>query len=345
MTEAVVLICDRDYLVPTVGAALAARAHLSRAVPILLYLTEPEHELAAAVERIVAPQGVSIIVAKLPGFEAMQVGALHSTHVTLATMARLWLDELLPREVTRFLYLDGDIDISGPLDPLLAAPVPPRGFLAAPEVKLLIDGEIGSRGRVARSYLAGLGLARGADYFNAGVLLVDRAGWGEISAAARDFILAHPERCPFHDQSALNAVAGGARRELSLLWNWQTDFMTVMDPRRLGIRPAIWHFTGFPKPWQAAFPPWGEEFGRSFALGAATLAPLRLAPPPADPAVIADGVRMYEQTRARLLRRYPWRLLTRRRRILAALRRTARTMPPATAPARAGRKEMALADD
>jgi hypothetical protein len=343
MTTAIVLICDRGYLVPTIGAALQARAHLpDPAVPVLVFLTEPDDALLATVGDAVAPHGVDLRAAELPGFEAVQVGALHRTHVTLATMARLWIDRMLPAEVTRFLYLDGDIDITAPLAPLLAMPVPPHGFLAAPDVNLLIEGEVGSRSRVARGYLSGLGLSRGADYFNAGVLLVDRAGWADVSAAALAFFAAHPERCPFHDQSALNAVSRGIRGELSPVWNWQTDFMAVVDPGRLGVVPAIWHFTGYPKPWQARFPPWADGFGSGFECGAALLAPLGIGAPPEDADAVAAGVRRYAEMHAKLHRRYPWRLLTRRRRIEAVLRRCA-VRAAAPAPLRL-QEETALAD-
>jgi lipopolysaccharide biosynthesis glycosyltransferase len=330
MTVAVALVCDLAYLVPTVGTALAARAQIAdRSVRIFVFVADLDAALGERLARVLAARGVTLRAAALPGLRAMEVGPKFDTHVTVATMARLWLDELLPTDVSRFLYIDGDVDITGPLDPLLALQVPPGGLLAAPDCNLLVEGEFGQRSRVARGYLAGLGLTRGADYFNSGVMLVDRAGWGAICAEARAFHRAHPERCPFQDQSALNAAVRGRHGELSLLWNWQTDFLAVMDPRRIGLSPATWHFTGFPKPWQATFPPWGEAFGRSFALGVEALAPLGIAPPRDDPAAVAAGVRRYQEAASRLRKVYPWRLVTRRHRILAQLRRTE--------PARGGR--------
>jgi len=41
---------------------------------------------------------------------------------------------MLEPDIERFLYLDGDIDITGALDSLLALPMPSGGFLAAPDV-------------------------------------------------------------------------------------------------------------------------------------------------------------------------------------------------------------------
>jgi lipopolysaccharide biosynthesis glycosyltransferase len=234
-------------------------------------------------------------------------------------MARLWIADLLDPEVDRFLYLDGDVEVTAPLDPLLAMPLPPGGFLAAPDVTWLIRGRWGNLARSKLPYLDALGVPADA-YFNAGVLLAERAGFHAIGRAARDFFLRSPELCRCQDQSALNAVGRHLRGELSLNWNYQTEFMVTADPRRWNCTPAIWHYTGFPKPWQAKLFPWvGEEFGRSFRIGAELLAQAGVAAPPPDPVQIEGARRQREGLRRRIQWLHGWRRLARERKVRAAM--------------------------
>ena len=61
--------------------------------------------------------------------------------------------------------------------------MPKNGFLAAPDLPMLIARDYGGSARLTRDYLSGLEITNHDDYFNAGVLLVDRAG-KEISSEA-----------------------------------------------------------------------------------------------------------------------------------------------------------------
>ena len=312
MSKAVVFICDQDFLVPTVGAAVSARSHTADgSVRVLVFVTDISPASLDAVRRIVEPKRVCVRAASRQGFAEVDRAKFNPTHVPVSTLARLWLDELLDADVEKFLYLDGDIDITGPLDPLLALPIPKRGFLAAPDLPLLVEGNKGASARETRAYLDGLGIKCSRNYFNAGVMLVDRSGWGAVARTAREFFLANPERCRYHDQSALNATAGHLRGKLSLLWNYQTDFMAVADPRRWGYQPAIWHFTGFPKAWHGGIFPWGDEFGQSFSLGTELLRPIGFDARAPDIRALAHGVRIREKLEKRLKWVYPWRRLGR----------------------------------
>jgi hypothetical protein len=235
-------------------------------------------------------------------------------------MARLWIDDLLPPDYDKFLYLDGDLEIAGKLDALLATPVPHRGFLAAPDLPLLIAQDWGRTARQTRNYISNLNVRDPDDYFNAGVLLVDRAGWSDLAGEAFCYFNRFPERCRYHDQSALNATAQSKRGRLSLLWNYQSDFMAVADPRKWGVSPAIWHFTGFPKPWHADVFPWSNGFGQSFNLGASVFGEAQVEmPPPPDAQSLSLGIKGREKLEFRLRWIYPWRRLRRAKRIRAEL--------------------------
>lgn len=334
---AVALICDRNFLAPTIGTAIRARSYVDDPnVRFFVYLTGSRHgdddlELVERLGETVSEAGIDLRYEPLDDLSDIDAETYNKTHVPVTTMARMWLDYLLPADVTNFLYLDGDVDITGALDPLLNLKPPEGGFLAAPDLPLLIENDMGNAARKTLAYLDNLGVKRGADYFNCGVMLIDRSGWGDLSREALEFFAGNSTICQYHDQSALNAVAGGRRGRLSLYWNYQTDFMMVMDPREWGIQPRIWHFTKVPKPWHRAAFPWPAEFGTSGRAGYEIFARAGV-PLPTDPApdCINRQILYREKLRQRFRFVYPWRRRFRTQRILADLKGTADQIPGAT---------------
>jgi lipopolysaccharide biosynthesis glycosyltransferase len=320
MSTAIGFICNYAYLVPSVGAALQARHHTSDPdVKIEIFVTDASDELLANAQSAVQEKGIRIRSANLDEFASIESKRPSGSQpLPLATFARLGLDELFEPDIDRFLYLDGDIEITASLDPLLAQPIPSGGFLAAPDVLCMIATERSTRATLTRSYIRNLGIQDDA-YFNAGVLLVDRRGWKAMSAKALDYYHANSHLCIANDQSALNAVAGAARGRLSILWNYQSEFMHVLDPRRLGYQPAIWHFTGSAKPWQSSELVWGKEFGKGFAAGAEIMKSAGIVVPPPREDLVAGGIDNSKRGRFRLTWMYPWRRITRGNAIRAAI--------------------------
>jgi lipopolysaccharide biosynthesis glycosyltransferase len=270
----------------------------------------PDAKLSG-LRQIAEPDGIYVKSASIPDLIRVSPKDFNKTHVPVTAMARLWINELLDPKYERFLYLDGDIDITSSLDPLLHLPIPSAGFLAAPDTPMLVANNYGKSARVTRDYLTGLGITNPASYFNDGILLVDRSGWSDVAGEAWEFFRKHPERCKFHEQSALNATAQSRRQELSLVWNYQTDFKAVADPRRWNISPAIWHFTGFPKPWNAVVFPW-EGFGSSYRIGRDAIARAAIELQSVDRSTeIAAAVSQRNKLRRRLRWIYPWRRIAR----------------------------------
>jgi lipopolysaccharide biosynthesis glycosyltransferase len=316
MATAVVLLCDSNFLVPTVGAAIAARLQTSdAAVGVYIYVLDRDNHDLEALRRALAPRGVQLSAVNIAELGMVKPSDFNQTHVPVSAMARLWINEFLPPQFDKFLYIDGDVDITGSLDLLLALDVPAGGFLASPDLPFLIGGDYGKCARSSRSYLDNLGIANPDAYFNDGILLADRRGWSKIGAEAWAYFKRYPHRCQYHEQSALNAIAGARRSWLSPLWNYQTDFMAAADPRQWGIEPVIWHFTGSPKPWHAAVYPWTAGFGRSYKLGAAAYRTAGVdVPSLPDAQSLAASVDSREKLRFRSRWIYPLRRIQRRRR-------------------------------
>jgi lipopolysaccharide biosynthesis glycosyltransferase len=99
-------------------------------------------------------------------------------------------------------------------------------------------------------------LEAGTPYFNAGVLLVDRAAWNRRGITDRciEYLERNREALRFGDQDSLNVACAGAWREVPAKWNYQG---WRPDPGQFEVRPddvRITHYLGRRKPWNPDFP-------------------------------------------------------------------------------------------
>jgi lipopolysaccharide biosynthesis glycosyltransferase len=312
MKEAVVLICDRNFFAPSLGAAISARRHLhSEDSKVLIYVTDADSDWLARVVPAATSEDIEVHAADVPEIEAM--GSVHrDRNLPPVTLARLWLHRLLPDTVERFLYIDGDVLVEDRLDALLANELCESKLLVASDTVALCDGEWGKTAKREKAYLDALGVSAG-EYFNAGVILTGRRLWEGIAGEAVDYLTKHPKRCRSSDQSALNAVARGHTARLSQRWNYQSDHMMMLDPRRADIRPGIWHFTGGPKPWQGAGGnwPWDESFTWAYRAAHRRLRGLSLEEPVPTTKQLQSGLVHRARSKWRYKWIYPHRRMTR----------------------------------
>ncbi len=177
---------------------------------------------------------------------------------TTAMMSRLFLGDFAPTIYTQYLYMDGDVQIVGSLDPLIDAEVPPGHFMAANDPLTFQLDDNTARSRQLLRHFQRIGLTRDQTrgYFNSGVLRINREGWDQIGRRAWELFSSNKGSAKFPDQDVLNLVAGEYRIPMSLTWN----FPIFMRNSRVEaeIQPRILHFMSSPKPWQGKFPPWTE---------------------------------------------------------------------------------------
>ena len=170
--------------------------------------------------------------------------------ITKTTYYRLFLAELLPHEIDKVLYLDGDLIVRHSLLPLWNIDF---GENAVAAVNDCSSGLIDYYNRLKYPYDLG--------YFNAGVLLVNLKYWRE-HYVLRDFIAymeKHAESIRCHDQDILNAVFCDKKVFVPLKYNLQHSFLwknnqeydywkyerEVLEAR---WDPTIVHYTN-DKPW------------------------------------------------------------------------------------------------
>lgn len=168
--------------------------------------------------------------------------------ITSVSYYRLWLAEILPSDIDKILYLDGDVIVRHSLQSFFDID------LSDYAVGAVYDGWEDNTVYNRLKYSSNLG------YFNAGVLLINLAYWREY-AVINDFISYmrnHSEDIKWCDQDVLNACFSDKKKFLPLKYNFQNGFLWKnpnIDFTSLGKEilenykdPIIIHFTG-EKPW------------------------------------------------------------------------------------------------
>ncbi len=178
----------------------------------------------------------------------------------VATYARLVLADYLPDNVDRVIYLDCDLLVLGDISSLLDVPLSGALALAVPD----------AYGRALHiDRLACLDVSPWANfdarsaYFNAGVMVVDVAGWRRegISTQALELGRKHRRRLAFRDQDVLNVLLAGCWSAIDFTWNfhevpqwlaaWEAPKLSRQELQELVRYPKVVHFITDDKPWNA----------------------------------------------------------------------------------------------
>ena len=317
---AICYVADTDFLYPTLlSIASLRRFPAGRAASIFLFCLDPGcfdlTRLVAHTQSI----GVTLQILNLKELLRHDPSKWNRTHVTEASLGRFYMEPLLPPEVERILYIDGDTLVVGDPAPLLAFEPPANTLAAAEDISFFSRNDWGQFGQRSRDYFAALRIAPELGYFNGGVLMARRAAWRSITTEAAEFLVQNLEHCAYHDQSAMNAVVGSRRIALSPAWNFQTPFRYWNVDA--SVMPRILHFTGFPKPWMADVPPWTEAH-RLIEEMQQELASLELPRTRLSHDEIARFKAQFLRRRRRLAL-WPLRVIQRRRELLALVARAA----------------------
>jgi len=258
--RAVVFVTDRGFLVPSIVAALQV-ARQPRAVSIadvFVVLIDMGSDIIASLTGHFEKSGLNFLPMPSGLFLPPENTFFNRTHVPRSALGRLALHRVLPDRYEHIVYLDGDTQIVGDITPLLCHSVQPGHVAAVPEGNWLCAGDFGDYWPKHRAYMTSLGIEDPRDYFNSGVLAFRMDTWREMAPKALEYFVRYPEKCLYHDQSALNAIFCGRNERLSPIYNFLSLYaeLDVADK----IKPRIIHFTGGNKPWNYLGPPWNGRF-------------------------------------------------------------------------------------
>jgi lipopolysaccharide biosynthesis glycosyltransferase len=171
-------------------------------------------------------------------------------HISIVTYFRLIIDELIDPSIERIIYIDADTIVCQKLSDLELIDL--KGLILAAVVDP--GDECWTKDKIAN-----LGLNNFADYFNAGVMVIDMKAWRKKRMGAKTLYFAQnfPHLTLSWDQDALNYVLSGEWYRLPLAYNVQTHFIKGRIPVGNEISevdaalaaPIIVHYNTADKPW------------------------------------------------------------------------------------------------
>lgn len=172
-------------------------------------------------------------------------------YITLASYFRILFPSIFKPEVSKILYLDGDMICLDSINSLWNKDI--SDYSAG----VVIDIYSSDIRRINR-----LSLDIQNEYFNAGMMLINLDWWrkNNVQNKALKFISENPDTCVAHDQDALNKVLEGTVKFLEPKYNllldfWKKDntlfvqkkhFSQIAQAKKF---PVIVHFSGAEKPW------------------------------------------------------------------------------------------------
>ena len=251
---------NEQYAMPLAVTLSSLLRNLKSPLPVRIFIlstslsAEAKHRLTRALMQ--KRRNVDLI------FTSVDADLLSSyspiRHLTVDTLLRLLIPELLSPDIEKALYLDCDLCVLKDITPLWQVD----------ETQFPAYASIDSAVRVVsdewglRNYEE-LGIPGNSPYFNAGVLLMNLRKWREeqIGRACLEYLKHHQSF--FLDQDAINAVLIGRIGLLPMTWNsnvgalrhyskWpEDDLKRAIAPELHSLRhsPAICHFAGGGKPW------------------------------------------------------------------------------------------------
>ena len=241
-TVNVALCCDDTYA-QHVGVALcSALANLSRQshARVSIVCSKFGRENRKKILSIAGTYNadVQFIEVNKKDFKGLKI----SHHISPATYFRIALPDLLPKELSKVLYIDSDLIVKDDLTKLYAVDISdaPLGAIA--------EADQGSPDIPRQT----MGIPRDAVYFNSGVMLINLQKWRRdgLSQKLFDFIRKNPDRLRYWDQDALNIFFHNAFKPLHYRWN--LSIQHIKKPALYDIKDiGILHFIGGhnDKPW------------------------------------------------------------------------------------------------
>lgn len=188
-----------------------------------------------------------------PFDEDLLEGLPSGTHkyITPTTYCRLFIQDIIPQEVDKVLYLDGDIIVVSDIKDLWAT-----------ELSENLVGAVSDEVNGYEQYYQRFGFPENHIYFNAGVLLINLKEWrgNNVKQKALDYISQPHPQLDNADQDILNVLCCERIKELPLRYNMQDALLRRHVPNiRKEVSSAIeneicntniLHFSCVKKPWQ-----------------------------------------------------------------------------------------------
>ncbi len=260
-TRSVVIGCaiDRAYLMPLAAMMRSILVSSPGLDHIHLYVLNSGVSEADKTRLIASWNAARVTVTWIPLDVSALAGLPVWGRMNVVTYARLLIGQLMPSSMDRLIWLDCDLVATRDIGELWALDIGANILLAARDMVVPCAG---SDFGIA-SYKM-LGVPAAAPYFNAGVMLIDLAGWREAGVGERAlaYLHEHWRDVILWDQEALNVAVHGRWAPLDSRWNviasvsgrpfFSPRHLDAAEYRRAIADPWIVHFAGTWKPWLLA---------------------------------------------------------------------------------------------
>jgi lipopolysaccharide biosynthesis glycosyltransferase len=255
--HAVCYIASDGYLFQTVVSALQARANLHESAAVYVISLVTSEEVSAEQQLFADICETNGVVFRREPMALMEGFS--------PTYGRLFVDRFLPDEIEEILYLDGDTQITGPIDELMFAEPPVSGAIGVRDPMVFIQASVASLGTKIDSWWDQSELSEQirARYINAGVLRLSRSYVPELRAKALQIHSERGSTIRFADQDLVNLVLEDRVEVVSMRWNFP-GFLLSSQVAELA-EPRIIHFMSSPRPWNAPLWPWGRAYYDPYA--------------------------------------------------------------------------------
>jgi len=172
-------------------------------------------------------------------------------HVDKPTYYKLIAPQILPDDIHKILYMDGDIIVNGDIRPLWNTKLTGKAFAGVYDQAFVIP-----------QYYDRIGYDKKYGYYNFGLILFnfDYMRDNNISELAIEYVNDNPERILWMDQDVLNPLLCGKGIKLPLMWNFQiqytfNNYWSLFDETIKNdifnqySKAVIIHYNGPVKPW------------------------------------------------------------------------------------------------
>lgn len=264
----ILLSTDKNYIMPSAVMMKSVSVNNDEDITFHILIDESvNEEKKAQLKNVLSKQNHRIAFHLIEGdiFAGFpQLGKVKK-YITQATYYRLIIADLLPKDIHKVIYMDGDIVVRKSLNELWNT-----------NLDRYAVGTVTDMAEDKHDYLR-LGYEKEYGYFNAGVLLINLDYWREndMKTVFFNLIANEPQRIMLHDQDVLNITLYNNKKCLPFVYNAQSGFFLHKEYTELGERydqywnqlkmaitdPVIIHYADKIKPWHVEDShPYGYEF-------------------------------------------------------------------------------------
>ena len=215
-----ILYTANDLYAPQLASSMCSVLYNNRSeeeLDIYVFSTGLTEKSAESLQILCASYGRRLTVIDLTDISG-RLGTgnkAFSRKFNASIFGRFFIDELLPKNIDKILYLDCDTTVTGPLKELYDV-LPDRNYVIAAAMEPTIYKETREM----------LGMKPEDPYYNSGVLLIDMNMWRAEDGDKKllDYYRSIEEASVFADQDAINGFLSGRIKTISPKYNFVTNY-------------------------------------------------------------------------------------------------------------------------